>query len=199
MTAAACIIEYHPRGQRPRPRALRRALHLAWALACCGALLAAIVMGVATAAFHLVPLAVTSGSMEPAMPAHSLIFVEEVRPDDVRVGDIITFDPPGPSGRVTHRVVARELVGTRWYFQTKGDANPARDDWRRGLAHPERSRRGVSYGGGPAIRHVATIPYVGWVIVLGGFPRLRTALFFLPFALVGSALLTAIWKRPATT
>ena len=83
-----------------------------------------------------------AGAWSRAMPAHSLIFVKEVRPGDVRVGDIITFDPPGRSGRVTHRVIARERVGGRWYFRTKGDANPAPDDWRRGLAHPERYRRG---------------------------------------------------------
>ena len=197
MAAATSIREYRSDRHRPRPAAVHRALHFAWALACYGTLLTAIGVGAATAAFHVVPLAVTSGSMEPAMPVHSLIFVKEVRPADVHVGDIITFDPPGPIGRVTHRVVARERSGARWYFQTKGDANPAPDDWRRGLAHPERYRRDVTYRGGPAVRHVATIPYVGWISALGAVPRLRTALVLIPFALVGGALLTAIWRRPA--
>ena len=68
--------------------------------------------------------------------------------------------------------MARERVGGRWNFRTKGDANPAPDDWRRGPAHPERYRGTVTYGSGPAIRHVATIPYVGWVAALGEFPLL---------------------------
>lgn len=156
----------------------------------------AIVMAVATAGYHLIPLAVTSGSMEPAMPPHSLILVKKVDADDVRVGDIITFDPPGSTGRVTHRVVARERSGSRWYFRTKGDANPAPDDWRRGLDRPERYRRDVTYGDGPAARHVATIPYLGWISVLGAVPRLRSALVLIPFALVGVLLLRAIWRRP---
>jgi signal peptidase I len=182
--------------RRRNPAAVRRALNVAWAIACYWTLLMAIVMAVATAGYHLIPLAVTSGSMEPAMPAHSLILVKKVDADDVRVGDIITFDPPGPTGRVTHRVVARERSGSRWYFRTKGDANPAPDDWRRGLDRPERYRRDVTYGDGPAVRHVATIPYLGWISVLGAVPRLRSALVLIPFALVGVLLLRAIWRRP---
>src|SRR5215218_8467344 len=104
-----------------------RVLHAAWAIGCLCSVVVAIAATVATTAFHLIPLAVTSGSMEPTLPVHSMILVEHVRAADVRVGDIITFDPPGRTTRVTHRVVARERSGTRWYFQTKGDANPAVD------------------------------------------------------------------------
>jgi signal peptidase I len=135
--------------------------------------------------------------MEPAMPTHSLILVERVNAADVRVGQIITFDPPGPTPRVTHRVVARTFKGGRWYFTTKGDANPAPDDWRRGLVHPERYERGISYAGGRAVRQVATIPYAGYAAELGAFPRLRAALVLLPFAGIAFSLLLAIWRRPA--
>ena len=196
MGRAGSIREYRSDSRRNRPATVRRALHLAWATACYGTLLLAIAMAVATAALHLTPLVVTSGSMEPAMPAHSLILVQEIDPRDVRIGDIITFDPPGPIGRVTHRVVARARSGLHWYFTTKGDANPAPDDWRRSLVRPERYRHDLTYGDGPAIRHVATIPYVGWISVLGAVPRLRTALVLMPIVLVGFFLLMAIWRRP---
>jgi len=188
--------EYRSSTPRKRPPTPGRVLHAAWGIACLCSVLVAIAVAVATTAFHLIPLAVTSGSMEPAVPVHSMIFVEEVAPADVRVGDIITFDPPGRTTRVTHRVVARERSGSRWYFKTKGDANPTVDDWRRGLAQPERYRGDVTYGGGPAIRHVATVPFAGWISVLGAVPRLRTALVLAPFLLVGLSLLTAIWRRP---
>jgi len=187
----------HRSGRQRKPlAAARRALQVAWAIACICTLLTAIAMAVATAAFRLVPLAVTSGSMEPVLPAHSMILVKEVDADDVRVGDIITFDPPGATTRVTHRVVARRRSGSHWYFQTKGDANPAPDDWRRGRDRSERHRADVTYGDGPATRHMATIRYLGWISVLGTVPLLRTVLILLPFVLVGVCLLAAIWRRP---
>lgn len=188
--------EYRSSALPKRPLTPGRVVHGAWAIACLCSVLVAVAVGVATTAFKLIPLAVTSGSMEPAVPVHSLIFVKEVAADDVRIGDIITFDPPGPTTRVTHRVVARERSGSRWYFQTKGDANPTTDDWRRGLPNPERYRGDLTYGNEPAIRHVATVPFAGWISVLGAVPRLRTALVLTPFALVGLALLTAIWRGP---
>jgi signal peptidase len=196
LRATGSLRSYRSGRQRKPLAAARRALHVAWAIACICTLLTAIATAVATAALHLVPLAVTSGSMEPVLQAHSMILVKEVDADDVRVGDIITFDPPGSTTRVTHRVVARQRSGSHWYFQTKGDANPARDDWRRGLEHSERYRADVTYGNGPAIRHIATIPHVGWISVLGTVPLLRTVLVLLPFVLVAVCLLAAIWRRP---
>jgi len=189
----------HPRaqatGRRRQPlAAARRAARIGWLVACIGGLLVAIAMAVGTARFQLIPLAVMSASMEPALPVHSMILVKEVDPEDVRVGDIITFDPPGPTPRVTHRVVARERRDSRWYFRTKGDANPAPDDWRRGTDHPERLRREVTYGNRPAIRQVATIPHLGWIAALGAYPRVRMALFLAPFVAVGVCLLRAIWR-----
>jgi signal peptidase len=196
MSAVRMTREYRCESRPSRPGGIPRSLPGAWAIAWVTAVLVSAGLAVATLGLHLVPLAVTSGSMEPRMPARSVIFVKEVDPGDVRVGDIITFDPPGPTGRVTHRVIARERAGAHWYFRTKGDANPAPDDWRRGLAHPERYRADVSFGAGPAVRHVATIPYVGWISVLGSVPWLRTALLLVPLALIGISLLRAIW-RPA--
>lgn len=185
----------HPLSRRRQLlAAARRAVRVAWAITCVALIAGAAVMAVATARYHLTPLAVGSGSMEPSLPVHSLIFVEEVDPQEVRVGDIITFDPPGTTPRVTHRVVERERRGSRWYFRTKGDANPAPDDWRRGMEHPERYHAGITYGDGPALRYVATIPYAGWITVLASFPRVRVVLFLLPFAAVCVWLLVLIWR-----
>src|SRR3954454_12462982 len=106
--AATYVRQRLPRRRRSPRAAARRALHAVWTIGCLGMLLVAAGLTVAALAFHLTPLSVTSGSMEPAVPVHSLILVEQVPADAVRVGDIVTFDPPGPTGRVTHRVVARE-------------------------------------------------------------------------------------------
>src|SRR5918911_3526019 len=75
-------------------------------------------------------LTVASGSMQPALPLGSLVVVVPRDADAVRVGDVITFNPPGDDTRtVTHRVV--EVLGT-WddvSVHTRGDANPVDDPW----------------------------------------------------------------------
>jgi signal peptidase I len=66
---------------------------------------------------------VVSGSMEPALPLGSLIYVETVAPEQVETGDIIVFwsgDSP-----ITHRVTKNRLVEGE--FVTKGDANAQED------------------------------------------------------------------------
>jgi signal peptidase I len=194
--ASATFLPSDPPARRPWARA-HDAARLAWTCACLATILGAVLIALGATRYDLTPLTVESGSMEPTLPVHSLILVEEARPRDVHVGDIITFDPPGPTPRVTHRVVARERVeGSGWYFRTKGDANPAPDDWRRGLDHPERYKPGVTYGDGPALRHVATIPHAGLIGTLVP-PRVRLALLLLPLAWIGVRLLVAIWRpRP---
>lgn len=74
-------------------------------------------------------LVVTSGSMTPAFEAGDLVVVRTAQPDDVRVGDIVTFSV-GDSRRtlVTHRVVGTETDPEEGImFTTKGDANQSID------------------------------------------------------------------------
>ncbi|MBQ9662016.1 MAG: signal peptidase I [Oscillospiraceae bacterium] len=66
---------------------------------------------------------VTSGSMEPALPVGSVIYVEAVEPDKVQVGDIIAYYVD--STVVTHRVVENRIIGGEYI--TKGDANEMED------------------------------------------------------------------------
>ena len=66
---------------------------------------------------------VVSGSMEPAIPIGSVIYVKHTDPVDIKKGDIIAFE----SGEsiIMHRVVDNKVVeGT---FTTKGDANETED------------------------------------------------------------------------
>jgi len=71
--------------------------------------------------------AVLSGSMEPEIPVGSLVVISPVKPEDVEVGDIITFRPVSIGEHwITHRVIN---IGRSYsiFFETKGDANEISD------------------------------------------------------------------------
>ena len=70
--------------------------------------------------------AVVSGSMEPAIPTGSLVYIRETAPEDVEADDVIAFYSSADSASIiTHRVVEnRVLMGE---FITKGDANQTED------------------------------------------------------------------------
>ena len=71
------------------------------------------------------PYAVLSGSMEPAFHVGSLIYVKSVDPEDIKVGDAITFRLSGEDTAATHRVI--EIDRENQCFYTKGDANETPD------------------------------------------------------------------------
>ena len=67
---------------------------------------------------------VRSSSMEPAMRAGALAVMLPVDTEDVKVGEIIVFDPPwdpDPDVTVSHRVIGVYDNG-QLLFDTKGDA-----------------------------------------------------------------------------
>jgi signal peptidase len=70
--------------------------------------------------------AVMSGSMEPEVKVGSLIVTRPVQPEEIKVGDIITFYCPLINEMISHRVTTVES-GTLSYFRTKGDANEDSD------------------------------------------------------------------------
>jgi len=66
--------------------------------------------------------AVASGSMEPYLKVGSLVVTRPVSPEEIAVGDIITFEPASGETMITHRVISVE-EGSLLHFITKGDAN----------------------------------------------------------------------------
>ena len=86
-------------------------------------------------------LVLTSGSMDPKYPAGSAVVAEPVTPDQLRVGQVITFKETVEGSKyVTHRIVGlktlpkTDLDGTpllddkgaeipAYYVQTQGDGN----------------------------------------------------------------------------
>ena len=115
---------------------------------------------------------VVSGSMEPAIPVGSAVFVQSVPPAQIAAGDVIAFQSHGTV--ITHRVV--ENNGPESSLTTQGDANAQPD--------PE----AVAYGSviGRVERHV---PGLGWLLsaYTGGSGRM-----YLICLAVAGALLSLI-------
>jgi len=75
---------------------------------------------------HVTPLlTVKSGSMKPTLMIGDVILIEPVKPEDIRVGDVIVFHNPWTGRLIVHRVVQKTSEGV----YTKGDANPGIDPW----------------------------------------------------------------------
>jgi signal peptidase len=69
---------------------------------------------------------VISGSMEPAIPVGSLVYVRQEEPETIAEDDVIAFYGAGAESAITtHRVVANHVVEGE--FVTKGDANDSND------------------------------------------------------------------------
>jgi len=68
---------------------------------------------------------VISGSMEPTYSVGDLLYVRDVDPGEVEVGDPITFVLNENLVVATHRVV--EIDEEKQHFTTKGDANDTAD------------------------------------------------------------------------
>lgn len=94
------------------------------------------------------PMCVLSGSMEPTYHTGSLIYVKPCAPEDVQVGDAITFVLNEDLDVVTHRVISIDAENEHFY--TQGDANDAPD------GAPVYFKNLIG-------RPVFTIPYLGFV------------------------------------
>ena len=71
-----------------------------------------------------------TGSIEPAIPVHSLVVVQQTDPAELQVGDIITFEATEGAldGALnTHRIVQIDEGSAGPVFHTKGDANAVED------------------------------------------------------------------------
>ena len=87
--------------------------------------------GKAPSVFGFSVLQVTSGSMEPEIPVGGIVIVRRVKPDSLKVGDVISFysNDVDISGKVnTHRIIEiKQSESGEKIFRTKGDANEYAD------------------------------------------------------------------------
>lgn len=76
-----------------------------------------------------VPYAILSGSMQPTLPAGSLVVVRPVPADRIGVGSVITYQvESGDPTTVTHRVAGVGYTADgRRFLRTRGDANDSVD------------------------------------------------------------------------
>jgi signal peptidase len=127
-------------------------------------------------------LVVRSGSMAPTIPTGSVVFYHRVAAEKVKVGQIIVFNRPGQTGeRVTHRVYKIATGPTGRYFQTKGDANGAADDWRIPAV-------GTGWVAG------FHVPLAGYVLADLQSTTARLLLLLIPALGLGLITLTEIWR-----
>jgi signal peptidase I len=127
-------------------------------------------------------LVVRSGSMAPTIPTGSVVFYHKVAAAKVKVGQIIVFARPGQTGeRVTHRVYKISTGPTGRFFETKGDANGAPDDWRIPAV-------GTGWVAG------FHVPVAGYVLADLQSTTARLLLLLIPALGLGLITLTEIWR-----
>jgi signal peptidase I len=122
------------------------------------------------------PVYVVAGpSMAPAIEMGAAVVLESVRPEALRVGDVVSLKSGPEQAIFTHRIVRlAPHDGTIW-IETRGDGNPAPD--------PSLTPATAVIG-----RVTATIPYAGYVIALLSVPS--GVVFVIA---VGLLLLTLGW------
>jgi len=78
-------------------------------------------------------MVVTSTSMVPVLKPNDLIVVEPATIDQIKVGDIITFDSHLEDwGIIAHRAIEMTEMNGEIAFYTKGDNVEKKDGWRVG-------------------------------------------------------------------
>jgi hypothetical protein len=98
----------------------------------------------------------------------------------IRVGDVITYRPPGADRLITHRVV---WTGPDHRYRTKGDVNTTRDPWTFRLVKPTQAR--VAF-------HV---PVAGYAIAALEIRPLRMAVIGGPALAIAAFALAGIRPR----
>lgn len=123
-----------------------------------------------------------SGSMAPAIAAGDLLLSHPVAATAVRTGDIVSFtDPLRPDVPTTHRVVALRRVSGRVAITTRGDANPAAEQW--------------SVPAGGDVRRVALrVPRAGFAVAALSGRWTRLILLVGACAGLGVLALRRIWR-----
>jgi signal peptidase len=148
---------------------------------------------VVPAATGSTPMTVLTGSMEPTYPPGTLIIVQPIDAQDIRIGDPITYQiESGKDAVVTHRVIAiTNSTDGEVRFTTKGDANGAADA---AEVQPVQVKGKVWY----------SIPWIGYINNLVGgesrgllIPVLAIGLFLYAGYMLASGIAGAARKRRA--
>jgi len=153
-------------------------------LLCVAALVIVVLVIVVPALLGLQRYVITGGSMTGAISKGSVIYSRLTPVEQLKVGDIITFHPPGHSAPVTHRIIGIDAGqdGTL-VFRTKGDFNEAADPWKVSLVEPRQAR------------YVFHIPAIGYFLAALAIRQVRMILIGLPALVIAVSLLWSLWKK----
>lgn len=115
-----------PASTKPRFAIVRRLLGIGAATA-----VTVIFLGVCVAAplLHIAFSPVLTGSMRPAYAPGDLLITARADVSSLRPGQIAVFTPSGESAPYAHRITTITGPPDRPVLTTKGDANPAPDNW----------------------------------------------------------------------
>jgi len=192
------MAEAGPEQSAAAPRRERGLLHYL-GLGLSGGLLALVLLvGALTVGVPLVtgstPMTILTGSMEPKYPPGTLVIIRPTPVDQIRVGDVITYQlKSGEPEVVTHRVISVSLSGEQLTFTTQGDANPSPDP----AAVLPVQIRGTLWYAIPYLGYVNTWvngAYRGWIV--GGIVLL---LFGYAGWMLISSTVGALRRRRAST
>ncbi|MBW9119588.1 signal peptidase I [Microbacterium trichothecenolyticum] len=139
-------------------------------------------------------MTVLTQSMEPGLPPGTLVVIRPTPVDEIRVGDVVTYQiSSGESAVVSHRVVSKTYADGELTFVTKGDNNDAVDP---APVKPVQIRGTLWY----------SLPLLGWVNnVLNGSNRaivlavVAGSLFLYAAVSVGGAVRDRRKKMDAAT
>lgn len=163
---------------------MRRPLRVLATVLCISALAIVAVSVVVPALLGMQRYVITGGSMTGTIAKGSVIYSRLTPTDQLKVGDIITFVPPGYTSSITHRIVGiQEGKDGRRVYHTKGDFNAAADPWAVNLAAPRQAR------------YVLHIPYIGYFLAALAIRQVRMLLVGLPALLIAVSLLWSLWAQ----
>jgi signal peptidase len=125
---------------------------------------------------------VTGSSMNGTIGKGSVVFDRAVATSSLKVGDVITYQPPAgsnvPGNRMTDRIVSITTgVDGRPIFETKGDSSATNDPWQFYLANTKQAKVAVHipFVGTPlaflASRGVRIGVIAGIIVLIGGEER----------------------------
>jgi signal peptidase len=127
---------------------------------------------------------IVSGSMTGTYDRGSLVFDRVVPTASLKAGDVITFQPPGHAGLVTHRIAAIRTVRGQRVLTTKGDANRVADAW-----------SPMTLSSATQAKVAFHLPYLGFGLAALSERRVRLVLIGLPALLIALATLSGMWRE----
>jgi len=125
---------------------------------------------------------VLSGSMEPTLHVGSVVVLRPAPADQIRTGDIITFQRPDRRGTyITHRVVNITRTAFGPAFVTKGDANGVSDSWTIPVS-------------GTGLKYWFDIPLLGFFFAILESPIGRICFILAPALILAAVTINELWK-----